>query len=148
MNRDLTNSHHLQYVMWDCSWSFHCYVWLPEGKHVKDSSDKFVQYGDLSSGKPLKYPWCDWLDKPYGGFLNWGDPNNWKVSKENPNLKWMMTGGYPYFKKYPYIHGFRYFNQHVHDMPIDADWRISCILGRTWSYLVVLGRSSQLVSGW
>ena len=39
------------------------------------------------------------LKVPYGGFHKWGYiPHSWMVKKlrmENPNLKWMMTGGTP-----------------------------------------------------
>ena len=31
-----------------------------------------------------------------GGLLKWGYPNSWMVwFRENPNLKWLMTGGTP-----------------------------------------------------
>ena len=29
------------------------------------------------------------------GFHKWGYPKSWMVKRENPNLKWMMTGGTP-----------------------------------------------------
>ena len=42
-----------------------------------------------------------------------GDPQNGWFIRENPNLKWMMTGGYPYFRKPPIVNiGNRYGNRY------------------------------------
>ena len=48
--------------------------------------------------------WCWlWLMNGYGCFLKWGHPNSWMVLvRENPDLKWMITRGEPYFRKLPY----------------------------------------------
>ena len=65
--------------------------------------DFFVR---LSQGflKGLR-PWMGVFDHWHGGFQKWGYPKNgcfssWKIHG-NPNLKWMMTGGYLHFRKKP-----------------------------------------------
>ena len=57
----------------------------------------------------LRLPWGHNLEPPFP----WRFPKSWRlVVRENPNLKWMMTGGNPIcVYVYIYIHVYMYISR-------------------------------------
>ena len=75
---------------------------------------------------------------PVGGFHRWGTPNSWMVDfMENPNLKWMRTGGIALHSRKP--------PDDPHEILAEL-WCVDSPWNQSWIFYAPSGSSTKPVS--